>query len=155
MSEDKIILREEQIKLIEELAHLQEGFGHSPAVSKIMALLTVSDETELTFDQIRNTLELSKGAVSQGLNMLLSIKQISYKAKLGSRKRTFFLLSNLDNHWIQLLEGIKATSDVYKKILAIRPDSTKEFNENLKRSNEFLEFAYNQTITYYAQKKGS
>ena len=67
MSENKLPLRKDQVELIEELAHVNEILGFQPAMAKILGLLTVCDETELTFDQIKYTLDLSKSAISQAL----------------------------------------------------------------------------------------
>lgn len=150
MSDQKVVLSKEQVMLIEELAHINETMGHQPAMSKIMALLVVSDDTDLTFEQIKHTLGLSKSAVSQALSQLLMSKKISYKNKLGDRKRYFQLrIADWDAHIVEQFEGITALISVFKKVLAIRPESTADFNSNLKRMTEFMTLLHNQVVALY------
>lgn len=150
MSENKVLLRKEQIELIEELAHVNETLGSQPAMSKILGLLAVADETELTFDQIKDTLTLSKSAVSQALSQLLMAKKISYKTKIGDRKRYFHLrIVDWDAHILEQFNGISTLIAVYKKVLAMRPASTKDFNRNLEQMTNFLSLVHNQVITLY------
>ena len=80
-----IQLKPQQVELLEKLAVVNEKFGLQPAMAKVLALLTVSDEMELTFDQIQDTLSLSKGATSQAINGLLLLKKIDYKTRIGDR----------------------------------------------------------------------
>ncbi|MXV15347.1 GbsR/MarR family transcriptional regulator [Hufsiella ginkgonis] len=150
MSGNKISLTKEQVTLIEELAQVNETFGSQPAMSKILGLLVVSDETELTFDQIKDTLALSKSAVSQALSQLLMAKKISYKTRIGDRKRYFHVrVADWDTQVLEQFNGILSLTAVYKKVLQVRPDSTQEFNANLKRMTEFLSMLHNQVIATY------
>ncbi|MEP6846097.1 MAG: hypothetical protein ABI861_08835 [Panacibacter sp.] len=91
MTDSNISLSQNQVQLIEELAHAHEMMGLQPAMGKIIALLTVADEVELTFDQVKDILHLSKSAASQGLNQLLVTKIISYKTRIGDHKCYFHL----------------------------------------------------------------
>ena len=86
---NKINLRKEQIQLIEKLAVIIEKNGLQPAMGKIIALLMVSDEPELTFDEIWETLGISKSAASQAINQLIAANKIEYRTKIGDRKRYF------------------------------------------------------------------
>ncbi len=52
---NKINLRKEQVQLIEKFAVILEKSGFQPAMGKIVALLMVNDEPELTFDEIWKT----------------------------------------------------------------------------------------------------
>ncbi|RZK39722.1 MAG: MarR family transcriptional regulator [Pedobacter sp.] len=147
MSENKIILRKEQVELIEELAIVNERLGVQPAMAKILGLLVLSDETELTFDQIKDTLELSKSAVSQALNQLVTAKKLSYKTKIGDRKRYFHVrVTDWDEHILEQFQGVSSLINVYKKILPARSQETVEFNENLKKMTDFLSLVHNQVI---------
>ncbi|MGB7393051.1 MAG: MarR family transcriptional regulator, partial [Pricia sp.] len=85
-----IKLTKEQQELIEKFGVIQEGMGLNPASARVNALLTISDKLELTFDEIRETLKLSKSATSNAINFLLERENIGYKTKLGDRKRYFF-----------------------------------------------------------------
>ncbi len=147
MAEHKIILRKEQVELIEELANVNERLGIPPAMSKIMALLAVADVTELTFDEVKDTLGLSKSAVSQALSQLLMSKKISYKTKIGDRKRYFHLrIADWDTHILEQFEGVSSLIKVYEKVIAIRTNETQDFNQNLKKITHFLSLVHNQVM---------
>ncbi len=49
----------------------------------------VSLEPELTFDEIREALGLSKSSTSAAINLLLSLGSIEYRTRPGDRKRYF------------------------------------------------------------------
>ncbi|SFH23731.1 GbsR/MarR family transcriptional regulator [Pedobacter insulae] len=150
MSENKILLSQDKIQLIEELAHVNESLGHQPAMSKILALLTVSDETELTFDQIKETLGLSKSAVSQALTQLAMVKKIGYKTRIGDRKRYFHVrMADWDTQILAQFQGVESLVAIYKKVLAARPSNTKEFNEKMAEMTDFLSLVHNQVIALY------
>lgn len=150
MTDNKVILKKEQVELIEELANVNERLGIQPAMSKVLGLLAVSDNPELTFDEIKDTLELSKSAVSQALNQLLMSKKISYKTKIGDRKRYFHLrIADWDTHILEQFEGVSSLIRVYEKVIAIRTTETKEFNENLKKMANFLSLVHNQVMSLH------
>ena len=72
-------LTEKQKELIESFGVLQEHMGLTPAAARINSLLTIADENEITFDDIRETLNLSKSATSNALSVLLKMNNIDYK----------------------------------------------------------------------------
>lgn len=147
MAQNKIDLRKEQVELIEELAHAHEQLGLQPAWAKILALLTVSDQTELTFDQIMDTLSLSKSAVSQALKQLEITKRVGYKNRIGERKRYFFLVfSDWNSQMIDFFGAMGNIIGINKKIIAVRTPETVEFNRNLVARNEFLSLVYNKAM---------
>jgi DNA-binding transcriptional regulator GbsR (MarR family) len=141
MSQNKITLREEQIQLLEMFAVMLEKKGLQPAMAKVIALLLVNDDPEMTFDQIMETLSLSKGATSQAINHLLSANKIEYRTKLGERKRLF---SSRLMSWQEDVKAdfnnVKKFNDLLKQILEQRPDSTKTFNDSMERLIKFMDF---------------
>ena len=80
---------QKQDELIEKIGVHFEKEGLQPVAARILSLLTVSDKEEQTFDEIRDTLKISKSAASNGINLLLKINSIEYITKLGDRKRYF------------------------------------------------------------------
>jgi len=138
----KVNLTDEQKQLLERLAVLYEQGGVPPAPAKILALLTVSDVTELSFDQIQDTLEISKSATSQALTQLQTFKQVEYASRIGDRKRYFKLRTN---NWLESIiekfEHLRLTSEVYCEILKQRPADTKDFNKALEIKAKLLRFA--------------
>ena len=85
-----IKLTDNQKELVESFGVVQEHMGLSPAAARVNALLTISDVIELSFDEIRETLQLSKSATSNAINSLLTMDRIDYKTKPGDRKRYFY-----------------------------------------------------------------
>src|SRR5215467_2392983 len=123
-----IELNDKKRKLIEELAVVQEGAGMQPASARIMALLIVSDDTELSFEEVYGTINMSKSAASNALNFLLNTGKIEYVTRLGERKRYFRVkLKSIKEEIIKVLAGLETYNNILKKILDQRPAGTKEF----------------------------
>lgn len=139
MSELK--LSEEQKHLVEELGVYREKDGLQPAAARISALLLVSPKTELTFDEIREALNLSKSATSNALNFLLSVSLVEYITLPGDRKRYFrSRLASWEKDLQKRLENGLKGNVLLKKVLAQRPPETVEFNQKLKDVIEFIDF---------------
>lgn len=148
--ENAIRLSDQQKKLIERLGVMHEHEGLQPAVSRVMALLLVSPDTELTFDQIRETLQLSKSATSNAINMLLTTKKLEYITKTGDRKRYF--RSKITN-WKEDIESKFSTmnhiADIFDEILKQRPGNTVEFNKNLADIVDFIRYMNKELPNLY------
>jgi DNA-binding transcriptional regulator GbsR (MarR family) len=128
-------------KLIEQLGVVHEGSGMQPAAARIMALLMVSDETELTFEEIYDTLNMSKSAASNALNFLLSTDRVEYITRSGERKRYFRVkLKSIQDGVIKFLDGMAVYNELLKKVLDQRPVRTKEFNASLEEMTQFNDF---------------
>lgn len=136
-----IHLSQKQKELIERLGVFNEENGFPPAVSRILSLLLVSPEPALTFDQIRETLNLSKSACSNALNMLMAIGKVEYITKSGDRKRYF---KNKITSWQKDIKEnykrIHGVSEILEEVLENRPGHTTEFNQALKDLISFLNF---------------
>jgi len=76
---------------IEETGRIFEKFGMSPMNGRILALFTVTESPELTFDEIVSFFNTSKSVVSNSLNYLLTHKLVDYKTYNTGRKRYFYL----------------------------------------------------------------
>ncbi len=137
----EIQLSEEQKQLIEELGVLREQEGMQPAASRISSLLLVSDRTELTFDEIREALNLSKSATSNAINALLSASNIEYITKPGDRKRYFrTMVASWETEVKRRMEsGLKGKA-LLIKVLEQRPPETAEFNNKLREVIEFIDY---------------
>ncbi len=140
-------LTEKQKELIESFGVLQEHMGLTPAAARINSLLTIADENEITFDDIRETLNLSKSATSNALSVLLKMNNIDYKTKSGDRKRYFY--SKLDQ-WKSKLKndmlGLNIYIDILKEIHENRNPKTKEYNAKLSELTDFIEYYIAENI---------
>lgn len=141
MSEEKIILTDQQVTLLERLAVSYEKTGLQPAMAKILALLLVSDHNELSFEQIQATINLSKGATSQSINHLLLVKKIDYRTKIGDRKRYFFskIISWREN-FLEQINSVTELLNIHREVLASRTKETEEFNKSIQDLIDFLTY---------------
>lgn len=138
---NEIKLSQEQKELIEKLGVRSERHGLPPAHSRITALLIVSPEPELTFDQIRETLNLSKSATSNALNMLLTAEKIDYITRPGDRKRYFkSKIGSWKNEMRNTFKHFVLMADLFEEALSHRPEETVEFNEKLKEIIDFMRY---------------
>jgi len=132
---------DKKLKLVEELGVLYEQSGMQPAAARILALLLVSDKTELTFDEIYETLKMSKSAASNALNFLLTTDKVEYMTQPGERRRYFRCkLPSLKDGVQKALAGMDAFNVLLKKVLDQRPAGTREFNATLEETTQYLDF---------------
>ncbi len=134
-------LTEKKLRLIEEMGVLYERGGMQPAASRILSLLLVSDKTDLTFEEIYETLNISKSAASNALNFLISTERVEYITNPGERRRYFCCkLQSLKEGVQKSLAGLDAFNTLLKKVLDQRPVGTKDFNKKLEEAIQFLDF---------------
>jgi len=76
---------------IDETGRIIEKFGLSPMNGRILALFTVTDAPELTFEEIVAFFNASKSVISNSINYLLAHKLIDYKTYNTGRKRYFYI----------------------------------------------------------------
>jgi len=142
-----IILSDKQKELVEAYGVIQENMGLNPAAARVNALLTVSDKTELSFDEIRETLGLSKSAVSNALNNLLTLEHIGYLTRMGERKRYFFSkLGQWKTKFRKDIAGLHHYNDTLKAILKHRSSETQEFNNKIEELTEFMDYFMKESI---------
>lgn len=147
---NKINLKKEQIHLIEKLAVVLEKSGLQPAKGKMIALLMVNDDPELTFDEIWQTSGISKSATSQAVSQLLASGKIEYKTKLGDRKRYFCSrVGSWQEDTKAQIDSISTLTEILKQVLAQRPAKTKDFNSSLKKLVSFMEFLTSEMPALY------
>jgi predicted transcriptional regulator len=128
-------------RLIEELGVAFEQSGMQPAAARIVALLIVSDRNELSFEEIYETLNISKSAASNAINFLLSTDRLEYTTHPGERKRYFRCKVKSMKEGIQkALAGMETLNILLKQVLEQRTRDTKEFNASLVEITGFLDF---------------
>lgn len=141
-------LSEKQKEVIEKMGITQEKYGFQPAAARIMGLLYVSDSTELTFEQITETLKISKSATSNAINLLLQTRMIEYTTYLGDRKRYFRLkISNWRENFAKKIEEMTNLNLVLEEVLKVRTKETVAFNNSLEEFIDFLNFMNKQLPT--------
>ncbi|MHC2992551.1 hypothetical protein OB13_13525 [Pontibacter sp. HJ8] len=138
-------LSEKQRELIEEIGIYHENNGFQPAVARVVGLLLVSDKPELTFDEISETLNISKSATSNALNMLLNTGNIEYTTFSGDRKRYFRIKStNGRDLFTKKMEDLSGLNDLLKRVLEVRKRENPEHDIRLKNFIGFLDYLKEQ-----------
>lgn len=130
-----------QLELIEKAGVMWEKSGLQPAASRIVSLLLISEKVELTFDEIRETLNLSKSATSNALTTLTNFRRIEFITKPGDRKRYF--RSNMvewKTNITEKFEELRKHEQMLREILEQRTDATPEFNKELENMISFTQF---------------
>lgn len=150
--ENTLILTDKQKELIERLGVIHEGSGFPPAASRVSSLLLVSSRPELTFDEIREGLNLSKSACSNAINLLLNLGRVEYITKHGDRKRYF---RNKVASWQKEIKStfkkMSDTSVILDEVLAQRPGNTTDFNQSLKELISFMNYLKDELPLLYAK----
>jgi len=150
--EHSINLSEHQKELIERLGVIHEGSGFPPAASRVASLLLISPNTELTFDEIRESLNLSKSACSNAINLLLSLGKIEYITKPGDRKRYFMIkVISWQKEIKSTFKKVSDTSVIFEEVLAQRPGNTTEFNQSMRDLISFLNYLKVELPLLYAK----
>jgi DNA-binding transcriptional regulator GbsR (MarR family) len=146
------IVTEKQQSLIERLGVFYEQEGFHPAGARVLALLLIADRNELTFDEIKDTLNISKSATSTAINLLITTKRVEYLTNPGERKRYFRAsITNWKTHMKEKLEGFTTINSLMEEIINQRPASTLEFNDSLKELNSFMLF-FQKEIPHLIQR---
>lgn len=131
-------------ELIEKIGVFHEKFGFQPVAARIHGLLLVSEKTDLSFDEIREELMVSKSAVSNALNLLMSMKQVDYITRPGDRKRHFKSnISKWKSFMRDLVNFAENYRDLFKEVANSRGDSNPEFNSVINELVSFIDFMIN------------
>ncbi|NVK63784.1 MAG: MarR family transcriptional regulator [Flavobacteriales bacterium] len=151
---EEIKLTEKQKELIEKLGVFLERSGISPAQARVMGLLLVADRVELTFDEIRGALQLSKSATSNALNTLMQFEKITYITKTGDRKRYFkTVIATQKSDFQKRFKQFLSMKEIYSQILEARTPDTPKFNAELAQVVDFMEFMEEQLPEIFAKWK--
>jgi len=139
----KLKLTQNQKELIQRTASLEEKRGFKFSASLIAGLILVTGNRGLSFGDIQDTLELSKGAVSLGLNLLMGIGRLEDFKKFNERKRYFRFPANssLKDHVEDALDLLVEFRDLVNELIADKQiEFEKEFSEVMDEDSEFVNF---------------
>jgi DNA-binding transcriptional regulator GbsR (MarR family) len=144
-SDDGIAITQTQLLLVEKLGVLFEQSGMQPAAARVASLLVIADKTELTFDEIRATMKLSKSATSNAINTLLNAKRIIYITKPGDRKRYFTSdIKEWKAGFLEKFGEMMTIVEVYNEVLNQRTKETPDFNKDLGEMISLMSFIFDE-----------
>lgn len=116
-------ISKEKEQLIEELGlNIEEQLKVSPLAARIYALLVLSPQGGLTFEEIKETIQASKSSVSTNLKVLTQLRYVEYYTKSGIRKRYFKIAK-----YFQLLALEKEVESLSKQLEMVKKINA--FNE--------------------------
>ena len=145
-------MNDQQKQLIEKIGIFYEREGMQPVAARIIGLLLVSNETELTFDEIREQLNVSKSAASNAINLLLRLGQMDYITKPGERKRYF---RNRMDQWKdamkQKMDGMLSLRELLLEVKSVRSGKNKQFIEKLDELIDFMNYMHKEMPTLIKQ----
>ena len=128
-------------ELVEKIGVVVEKGGFQPAVGRVLACLMVSDPPYKTFDEIQRFLGISKSAVSNALNGLMSREMVDYITMPGDRKRYFQLAATGMISQMKKKIGLHtAMPQLLRDVVKARSNKYPEFNRSLLETSEFLSF---------------
>ena len=100
------------------------------------------------------TLQISKSAASNAINKLLSIDKVDYITKPGNRKRYFrSRIAHWENNFKEGFERMFMVSGLMQEIVDQRPESDKEFNDNLQNFVDFIHYMQQEIPLLYKKWK--
>jgi len=138
------MLSQKQIELIEQIGIYFEQ-GMQPAPARILALLIVTNREALSFDEIRETLNLSKSATSNGINFLISLSKIEYFTKSGERKRYFkWSPQNTIHHFKESIDKLLGLSKLFEETLKTKTDKSSFNAQQLEELTDFMNFLHRE-----------
>lgn len=128
--------------LIAEIGREYVKQGMQPTTARVMALLMVVDKEILTFDEIVKELSISKGAASNALRHLVTMKAIDYMTIPGDRKRYFHLKRlNKFSMMDDMLEKLISTKDILESIIELKADKNSDNSVFFKSILEIINYA--------------
>lgn len=140
-----INLNEHKLTLIEKIGIFHDGLGLQPAAGRVLGLLYVSDKPELTFDEIREALGISKSAASYAINLLLQLNRLEYTTFAGDRKRYFRLkLSTWRETLTEEINKITELSATLQEVLTCRTKNTPKYNKSIDELADFLNYLHSE-----------
>ncbi|SHO61568.1 GbsR/MarR family transcriptional regulator [Algoriphagus zhangzhouensis] len=136
-----MVLSEKQKELIERIGVFHEHKGMQPLVGRIIGLMLIHDNAEVTFDEIVDLLGVSKSAVSNALTFLQAKERVVYTTKPGDRKRYFKLkIHDWKENFTKDIVGIVEIQKFLAEVLEERKDKDSEFCAQMRDFSNFLEF---------------
>jgi DNA-binding transcriptional regulator GbsR (MarR family) len=133
-------LTPQQRQFVDDFASLWERFAASPAQGRVLALLYIADEPELTAADIAETLGISRGSVSQITRQLIMFRIVQRISRPGDRRDWFRVASNPFGEAARAERAqIGTFIDVLRRGLAIHSASPPERQRALSNSIGFLE----------------
>jgi len=137
-------------ELLEKFAITYNNDGFPPLAGKIIGLFYLLDKKHLSFEEIMDEIETSKGGTSKALKLLLDKKIINFiYSKEKWKKRLFYLDPNgMIAYLDSAIENLAQQNQLFKKSLSFRSENgNKDMNIFISKSIQFNDEVSNFLIT--------
>lgn len=126
-------------EIIESFAQSYQADRYPPISGKVIAILTLSKERYISFEEIQKELRISKSALSKNLNLLIETHQVCFiNAPNSKRKRLFGLdIEGITEHLESISENFKFQQYLTIEAKKHRIGGDKEVCEFLENSINF------------------
>lgn len=132
-------------EIIETLGlHLEEQQNLPPLAARIYAIMVLSDEDGLTFEDCLEKRGASKSSTSTSLNLLLKMGIITYFTKPGDRRR-YFTLAKKKTFFLTKLQEFLKRLEAEKSVITLvmdyhRKHCPNKFEEGKERTSVYLDY---------------
>jgi DNA-binding transcriptional regulator GbsR (MarR family) len=130
--------------ILEAYAMAYQTDRYPPLSGKIMGLFTITGKKYLTFEELMDELQISKGALSKNLKLLIASKKINFTYdKKNTRKRLFYLdVEGSKQHLQMIVDNFRFQRQLTIHAKKIRGEGDKEvdqfINDSINFSNDIL-----------------
>lgn len=136
--ETKKISKEEIINSFGEL--LVED-NYPPIAGRILGLFYVTNKKHLTFEEIKESLNISKSATSKALSFLIKLKEVSFiYDENNKRLRLFYLdVDGSIERFNSIMKAYNLQTILFKEALQARNEENEELNHFIEKTILFHE----------------
>ncbi|OHX64549.1 hypothetical protein [Flammeovirga pacifica] len=143
-------------QLLEIFAQAHKFDGLPPLANKVIGAFYLTDNKYLSFDEIIELVESSKGAVSKVLKLLINIHRVQYIPDPKTpRKRLFYLDPKGGKGYIQeVVQGLNMQTEMIKQFQSMRSEhAAKDISELIQSTiafnEETIKFLLKSSKKYY------
>ena len=122
---------EERKRFVEEFATLWSGFGLPRMQGKVMGALLVSDPSEKTAEELMETLQASRGSISQATRSLVQMGLVERRARIDDRRDYFRTRTDWADLLRQQISIYSAFKEIAERGLEIMATSSPESRRDL------------------------
>ncbi|MEC3966685.1 transcriptional regulator [Flagellimonas halotolerans] len=132
-------------EIIETLGlHLEKEHNLPPLAARIYAILILTDEDGITFEDCLEKRGASKSSTSTSLNLLLNMGLVTYFTKPSDRRR-YFTTAKKKNFFLSKLQENLSRMETEKSIITLvlgyhKKNSPKKYEEGQVRTKVYLDY---------------
>ncbi len=132
---------EERANYVEDFGLMFEGFGLPRMVGRVLGALLVSEEPELSAEELAEALQASRGSISSSTRTLIQLGLVGRRTRRGERKDYFRMKPNAwDELMRQQIEDLSRFRQMAERGLDIANSDGAAARHNLEEMREFYTY---------------